>query len=109
MNSGTRIGLPVHAEHPAAVDVHDARRPVLHALGKALVEDVLGQRDVVVGREHLDVPAGSPEIDEGSRMPVLRRARGLRPGTSAFLRDRSSPPLHFPSSTAWLRQITSAS
>ena len=57
-------GLPVHADHPSATDVHDAGRPVLHAVGKALVEDVLCQRDVIVGREHLG-PGGSPRSTNG--------------------------------------------
>ena len=68
--------LPVHADHPAAIDVHDAGRALLHALGKALVEDVLRQRDVVVGREHLG-PGGEPEVDERARVTILRRAQAL--------------------------------
>ena len=73
---GHEDGLPVHADHPPTIDVHDARRAVLHAVGKALVEDVLRQRDVVVGREHLG-PRGEPEVDERARTAILRRAQAL--------------------------------
>ncbi len=74
--------LPAHAEHPAAVDVHDPRRLLLEVLGQALVEDVDGQRDVVVGREHLDV-GREPRIDQGSHDADPSALRDLRTGTSA--------------------------
>ena len=65
MNSRHQDRLAVHPDHPAAVDVHDARRPVLHALGEPLVEDVVGQRDVVVGGEDLG-PGRQPEVTTGA-------------------------------------------
>ena len=46
-------GLPADGEGPGAVLVDDAGRLVLHRRREPLVEDVLGQRDVVVGREDL--------------------------------------------------------
>ena len=45
--------LPGRAEQIRAVLVPDARRLVFEVVGEALVEDVVGHRDVVVGREDL--------------------------------------------------------
>ena len=89
---GHEDGLPVHADHPAAVDVHDARGALLHAVGKALVEDVLRQRDVVVGREHLG-PRREPAVDAAGRGDDPWARPGPRVGTSVSSRYRSSPPL----------------
>ena len=68
--------LAVHPEHPPPIDVHDTRSTVLHALGETLVEDVLRQGDVVVGREDVG-PSREPEVDEGSRAAVLRGPQAL--------------------------------
>ena len=57
-------GLALHADHVGAVLVPDARRGALEVLGEAFVEDVVGHRDVVVGREDLGA-GGQP--DDGRR------------------------------------------
>ena len=90
---GHEDGLPVHSDHPPTTDVHDPGRAVLHAVGKALVEDVLRQRDVVVGREHLG-PRREPEVDDRARTAILRRAQTLGRVRQRPRRYRSSPPLH---------------
>ncbi len=54
-------GLALHPDHVGAVLVPDARRGTLEVIGEALVEDVVGHRDVVVGREDLVVPCGQPD------------------------------------------------
>ena len=60
----------VGGDHPATVDVHHPGGPVLHGRRELLVEDVLGQRDVVVGREHLGARRQA-HIGEGTGKPVL--------------------------------------
>src|SRR5262249_16162617 len=46
-------GLALHPDHVGAVLVPDPRGGTLEVVGEALVEDVVGDRDVVVGREDL--------------------------------------------------------
>ncbi len=67
-------GLTLHAHHVGAVLVPDAGGcGTLEVLGgEALVEDVIGHRDVVVGREDLGA-GGQPEIPAGMAAPILRR------------------------------------
>ena len=65
--------LAAHADRPAAVDVQDLRDLVLHRLRCPFDEDVLRQRDVVVGGEHLGADR-QPEVVRGKRPAVLGRA-----------------------------------
>jgi hypothetical protein len=70
--------LALHPDHVGAVFVPDARRRALEVVGEALVEDVVGDRDVVVGREDLGA-RGQPD-DRLLRVPysVLWRAEAFR-------------------------------
>ncbi len=68
--------LTLHADHVRAVLVPDPRRRTLQFLGEALVEDVVGHRDVVVGGEDLGA-GGQAEVARGMALAVLGRAEAL--------------------------------
>ena len=111
MNSRTRMDFPpMPSTHPPSTFMTRGACSFTSS-GKPLVEDVLGQRDVVVGREHLDVRR-EPRVDQGTRMPILRRSE-----TFGWVRQRSCVTGHLPASLPPLgspfvvvpRQITSAS
>ena len=77
VNSRGQEGAPADGEVPRAVLVDDPGGLLLQLLGEPLVEDVGGQRDVVVGGEHLG--AGRQARPTGGvSLAVLRRPEPLR-------------------------------
>ncbi len=74
----TGPGLALHAHHVGAVLVPDARRRALEILGEAFVEDVVGDRDVVVGREDLGAHGEPDNGTVGVSVPILGRPPTLR-------------------------------
>ena len=84
-------------EVPGAVVVHDPRGLLLQLLGEPLVEDVVGQRDVVVGREHLRCPPAARWRRRRVALAVLRRTEALgRIGERASCVDMVPLPLAEP-------------
>src|SRR5262249_7540839 len=72
-----RLALVPH--HVCAVLVPDARRLRLEVVGEPLIEDVAGQRYVVVGREHLRSRRKADRCDVvGVAASVLRGAEAAR-------------------------------
>ncbi len=71
-------GLALHPDHVRAVLVPDARRRALELLGEAFVEDVVGDRDVVVRGEDLGALRKPGEaVRRGVSLPVLGCAETL--------------------------------
>ena len=89
MNSLRQERLAVDGERPGAVDVDDPRGLVLHRRRELLVEDVLGQRDVVVGGEHLGARGQPDDPPTGPGRRSFGAPESLRAGYVSVPCERS--------------------
>ena len=87
--------LALAADLVRALLVPDPRRLVLQVVGEAVVEDVVGQGDVVIGRE--DHSSRRQAHIDALRMTaaILRRSDSLRAGRAKWLSalTLSDPPI----------------
>jgi hypothetical protein len=69
--------LALHADHVGAVLVPDARRLALQVIGEAFEEDVVGNRDVVVGGEDLGARGQADRYSRRVAFTIFRGAPAL--------------------------------
>ena len=87
MNSRTRMDLPLIAEHPNRPSTFSDRTAPAPTRPRAAARRIMSSKPEMwsSAKEHLDVGGESQRTVERSRVPVLRRAGGHRPGTSSVL------------------------